>query len=217
MEVAADENGKIQSVRVHIDADMGAYMMLITPGVPLLGSFLYTGVYDIPNLAFTCDGYFTNLTPTDAYRGAGRPEASYAIERIMDLLAGEVGITPQEIRERNYINGGEAFENHEAASTLVFDSGHYRPAHDRLLKSPRSTSCELNRPDDVTPARQNSSVWACVPMSRSAAWRLHVRSAASTTALAVGNMQQFACFRPARSKLCLVRPRMDRATRRHGR
>ena len=91
MEVAADEDGKISSVRVHIDADMGAYMMLITPGVPLLGSFLYTGVYDIPNLAFTCDGYFTNLTPTDAYRGAGRPEASYAIERIMDMLAAEVG------------------------------------------------------------------------------------------------------------------------------
>ena len=109
-------------------------MMLITPGVPLLGSFLYTGVYDIPNLAFTCDGYFTNLTPTDAYRGAGRPEASYAIERIMDLLAGEVGITPEEIRARNYINGGEAFENHEAASTLIFDSGHYRPAHDKALE-----------------------------------------------------------------------------------
>ncbi len=134
MEVAADENGKISSVRVHIDADMGAYMMLITPGVPLLGSFLYTGVYDIPNLAFTCDGHFTNLTPTDAYRGAGRPEASYAIERIMDMLAAEVGITPEEIRARNYINGGEAFENHEAASTLVFDSGHYRPAHDRALE-----------------------------------------------------------------------------------
>jgi len=134
MEVAADENGKISSVRVHIDADMGAYMMLLTPGVPLLGSFLYTGVYDIPNLAFTCDGYFTNLTPTDAYRGAGRPEASYAIERIMDMLAREVGITPEEIRERNYINGGEAFENHEAASTLIFDSGHYRPAHDKTLE-----------------------------------------------------------------------------------
>ena len=102
--------------------------------MPLLGSFLYTGVYDIPNLAFTCDGYFTNLTPTDAYRGAGRPEASYAIERIMDMLAREVGITPQEIRERNYINGGEAFENHEAASTLIFDSGHYRPAHDKALE-----------------------------------------------------------------------------------
>ena len=88
IEVAADENGKIKGVRVHIDADMGAYMMLITPGVPLLGSFLYTGVYDVPAFGFTCDGYFTNLTPTDAYRGAGRPEASYAIERAHGPVGG---------------------------------------------------------------------------------------------------------------------------------
>ena len=134
IEAAADENGKLTAVKVHLDADMGAYMMLITPGVPLLGSFLYTGVYDIPNLSFTCDGWFTNMVSTDAYRGAGRPEASYAIERVMDIMAGQVGITPEEIRARNYIAGGEAFENHEAASTLVFDSGHYRPAHDRALE-----------------------------------------------------------------------------------
>ena len=134
IEAAADANGKITAVKVHLDADMGAYMMLITPGVPLLGSFLYTGVYDIPHLSFTCDGWFTNLTPTDAYRGAGRPEASYAIERVMDMMAAKVGITPEEIRMRNYIAGGEPFENHTAASTLVFDSGHYKPAHDRALE-----------------------------------------------------------------------------------
>jgi len=134
IELAADSNGKLQGVRVHIDADMGAYMMLITPGVALLGSFLYTGVYDVPAFGFTCDGYFTNMTPTDAYRGAGRPEASYAIERAMDLLALKVGVGPDEIRRRNYINGGEAFENHEVASTLVFDSGHYGPSLDRALE-----------------------------------------------------------------------------------
>ncbi|MDH3293243.1 MAG: xanthine dehydrogenase family protein molybdopterin-binding subunit [Acidimicrobiia bacterium] len=134
IEVAADENGKIKGVRVHIDADMGAYMMLITPGVPLLGSFLYTGVYEVPAFGFTCDGYFTNLTPTDAYRGAGRPEASFAIERAMDLLAAEVGVGPDEIRRRNYLNGGEKFENLTTASTLVFDSGHYGPSLDAALE-----------------------------------------------------------------------------------
>ncbi len=133
IEVAADENGKIAGVRVHVDADMGAYMMLITPGVPLLGSFLYTGVYDVPAFGFTCDGYFTNLTPTDAYRGAGRPEASYAIERAMDMLAAKVGVGPDEIRRRNYLAGGEAFENLETASTLVFDSGNYSPNLDAAL------------------------------------------------------------------------------------
>lgn len=133
IEVAADADGKIQGVRVHLDADMGAYMMLITPGVPLLGSFLYTGVYDVPAFGFTCDGYFTNLTPTDAYRGAGRPEASYAIERAMDMLALEVGVGPDEIRRRNYLAGGDAFEDLETASTLVFDSGHYTPNLDQAL------------------------------------------------------------------------------------
>ncbi len=134
IELAADSDGKLRGVRVHLDADMGAYMMLITPGVPLLGSFLYTGVYDVPAFGFVCEGYFTNMTPTDAYRGAGRPEASYAIERAMDLLALEIGVGPDEIRRRNYINGGEAFENHEAASTLIFDSGHYGPSLDRALE-----------------------------------------------------------------------------------
>ncbi len=134
IEIAADAKGKILGVRVHLDADMGAYMRLITPGVPLLGSFLYTGVYDVPAFGFTCDGYFTNLTPTDAYRGAGRPEASYAIERAMDLLANEVGVGPDEIRRRNYLNGGEAFQDLEVASTLVFDSGHYGPNLDKALE-----------------------------------------------------------------------------------
>ncbi len=133
IEIAADESGKIQGVRVHIDADLGAYLMLITPGVPLLGSFLYTGVYDVPAFGFSCDGWFTNLTPTDAYRGAGRPEASYAIERAMDLLANAVGVGPDEIRRRNYLGGGEAFEDLETASTLVFDSGNYSPNLDMAL------------------------------------------------------------------------------------
>lgn len=134
IELAADADGKLLGCRVHIDADMGAYMMLITPGVPLLGSFLYTGVYAVPAFGFTCDGWFTNCAPTDAYRGAGRPEASYAIERAMDLLAHKVGVGPDEIRRRNYLAGGEAFENLAVPSTLVFDSGHYAPNLDRALE-----------------------------------------------------------------------------------
>ena len=134
MELAADADGKLLGCRVHIDADMGAYMMLITPGIPLLGSFLYTGVYDVPAFAFTCDAWFTNLTPTDAYRGAGRPEASYAIERAMDLLAHAVGVTPEEIRRRNFLGGGGPFENVTISSTLTFDSGNYGPNLDRALE-----------------------------------------------------------------------------------
>lgn len=81
MELAADAQGKITAVRVRILGDMGAYLQLVTPGIPLLGAFLYAGVYDIPLYDFSCTSVFTTLTPTDAYRGAGRPEATYAIER----------------------------------------------------------------------------------------------------------------------------------------
>ncbi|NOX30019.1 MAG: xanthine dehydrogenase family protein, partial [Actinobacteria bacterium] len=133
IELACDADGKLTAVRVYIQADMGAYMQLITPGTPLLGSFLYTGVYACPNFGFVCEGFFTNLTPTDAYRGAGRPEASYAIERAMDMLAAEVGLAPEEIRRRNYAEGGEFFENWEAPSGLVFDSGNYAPNLDKAL------------------------------------------------------------------------------------
>lgn len=134
IELAADETGKLTAIRVNIDADMGGYLMLLTPGVPLLGSFLYHGVYETPHFSFTCKGWFTNLTPTDAYRGAGRPEASYAIERAMDLLALEVGVAPEEIRRRNFIQGGAAFEDWESPAGLIFDSGNYLPNMEKALE-----------------------------------------------------------------------------------
>jgi aerobic carbon-monoxide dehydrogenase large subunit len=131
IELAADANGKLTAVRVSIVADMGAYLQLVTPGVPLLGSFLYTGVYDVQAFSFLCTAVFTNLTPTDAYRGAGRPEASYAIERAMDTLAAKMGVDPAELRRRNYIKP-EQFP-YPSASGLVFDSGNYEPALDKAL------------------------------------------------------------------------------------
>ena len=70
---------------------MGAYLQIITPGTPLLGMFMFNGIYKMEALDFTCTGVFTTKTPTDAYRGAGRPEATYAIERIVDELATELG------------------------------------------------------------------------------------------------------------------------------
>src|SRR5690606_33974793 len=100
MDLAADAEGLVTAVRARITADMGAYLQLLPPGIPLLGAFLYHGVYDVPAYHFECTGVFTNRTPTDAYRGAGRPEATYAIERAMDALAREVGVDPAEIRRR---------------------------------------------------------------------------------------------------------------------
>ena len=122
VELAADENGKITAVRVRIIGDMGAYLQLVTPGVPLLGAFLYAGVYDIPKAYdFSCTSVFTNLTPTDAYRGAGRPEATYAIEMAIEALAREMKIDSFELRKRNYIKK-EQFP-YTAFSGLTYDSG----------------------------------------------------------------------------------------------
>jgi aerobic carbon-monoxide dehydrogenase large subunit len=123
IELAADKNGKVTAVRVKLLADMGAYLQLVTPGIPLLGAFLYHGVYDVPNYSFSCTSVFTTMTPTDAYRGAGRPEATYAIERAMDALAREVGIDAAELRRRNFIPA-DAFP-YSSAPGLVFDSGDY--------------------------------------------------------------------------------------------
>ncbi|MGH9193553.1 MAG: xanthine dehydrogenase family protein molybdopterin-binding subunit [Acidimicrobiales bacterium] len=132
IELAADGDGKVTAVRVKLLADMGAYMQLVTPGIPLLGAFLYGGAYDVPAYSFECTGVFTTKTPTDAYRGAGRPEATYAIERAMESLAQEVGVDSAEIRRRNYIPS-DRFP-YDASSGLTFDSGNYEPTLDRALE-----------------------------------------------------------------------------------
>ena len=126
MELAADAQGKITAVRVRILGDMGAYLQLVTPGIPLLGAFLYAGVYDIPLYDFSCTSVFTTLTPTDAYRGAGRPEATYAIERAVDSLARKMGIDPMELRKRNFIQK-EQFP-YTAMTGLTYDSGDHLAA-----------------------------------------------------------------------------------------
>jgi carbon-monoxide dehydrogenase large subunit len=130
VELAADASGKLTAVRIRLLADMGGYLQLITPGIPLLGAFLYAGVYDLPHAYdFSCTGVFTNLTPTDAYRGAGRPEATYAIERAMDQLADEMGIDPMELRKRNFI-AKEQFP-YTAFTGLVYDSGDHLAAAEK--------------------------------------------------------------------------------------
>jgi carbon-monoxide dehydrogenase large subunit len=127
IELAADADGKLTALRVRLVGDMGAYLQLVTPGIPLLGAFLYAGVYDLPAAYdFECTSVFTTLTPTDAYRGAGRPEATYAIERAMDALAAEVGIDPLELRRRNFI-AKEAYP-YTAWSGLTYDSGDHDAA-----------------------------------------------------------------------------------------
>ncbi|MCG5217260.1 xanthine dehydrogenase family protein molybdopterin-binding subunit [Streptosporangium sp. KLBMP 9127] len=129
--VAAELDGRIRGVKVDLLADMGAYLMLVTPGVPLLGAFMYNGIYKMDAYDFACTGVFTTKMPTDAYRGAGRPEATYALERLIDELAAEVGLDPLELRRRNWIKHEEF--PYTTIAGLTYDSGNYEAATDRAM------------------------------------------------------------------------------------
>src|SRR4028118_1899109 len=100
VELAANSDGKILGMRVKLLDDMGAYLQLLTPVIAISGAAMFPGVYTFDAFSIEIKGVFTNLTPTDAYRGAGRPEACYAIERAMDSLARELDMDPAEIRRR---------------------------------------------------------------------------------------------------------------------
>jgi carbon-monoxide dehydrogenase large subunit len=126
IKIAADQDGRIRGLSVDLLADMGAYLMLVTPGVPLLGAFMYPAIYKMDAYSFRCTGVFTTKMPTDAYRGAGRPEATFAIERIMDELANELGMEPLELRERNWIKHEEF--PYTTICGLTYDSGNYEAA-----------------------------------------------------------------------------------------
>src|SRR5262245_39605005 len=126
IKIAADTDGRIRGLEVDLLADMGAYLMLVTPGVPLLGAFMFPAIYKMDAYSFKCTGVFTTKMPTDAYRGAGRPEATFAIERIMDALADELGIEPLELRERNWIKHEEF--PYTTICGLTYDSGNYEAA-----------------------------------------------------------------------------------------
>ncbi|MGY1781472.1 xanthine dehydrogenase family protein molybdopterin-binding subunit [Geodermatophilus sp. SYSU D01036] len=132
IDIAATREGDVKGLRVRLLADMGAYLRLITPGVPALGAFMFPGIYKFPAYRFECDGVFTNKVPTDAYRGAGRPEATFAVERIMDELAVELGMDPLELRRRNWIDAAEF--PFTTVAGLEYDSGDYDSATQQALE-----------------------------------------------------------------------------------
>ncbi|MBC2961623.1 xanthine dehydrogenase family protein molybdopterin-binding subunit [Nocardioides deserti] len=124
--LAADREGNVTGLKVQLLADLGAYVSLVGGGVPVLGAFMFNAIYKFPAYHFAVQTVLTNKTWTDAYRGAGRPEATFAIERLMDELAAEVGVDPLEIRERNWIKH-EEFPFTTVAG-LEYDSGNYEAA-----------------------------------------------------------------------------------------
>ncbi|HWU21933.1 MAG TPA: molybdopterin cofactor-binding domain-containing protein, partial [Nocardioides sp.] len=124
--LAADKDGHVTGLKVDLLADLGAYVAIVGGGVPVLGAFMFNAIYKFPAYRFQTTNVLTNKAWTDAYRGAGRPEATYAIERLMDELAAEVGVDPLEIRERNWIKH-EEFPFTTVAG-LEYDSGNYEAA-----------------------------------------------------------------------------------------
>ena len=124
--LAARRDGTVTGLKVELLADMGAYLRLVTSGIPILGAFMFNGIYKFPSYHFTCTNVFTNKVPTDAYRGAGRPEATFAIERMMDELAAELSRDPLELRAQNWITHEEF--PFDTVAGLTYDSGNYEAA-----------------------------------------------------------------------------------------
>ena len=133
LDLAADGEGKVLAVKMRLIADIGAYEMVLTAAIPTLVAFMISGVYDIPAVRCDLTEVFTNKMPTDAYRGAGRPEGIYFLERGMDMLAAELGLDPAELRRRNFIQPDQF--PFTTAGGMTYDSGEYERTLDRALEN----------------------------------------------------------------------------------
>ena len=133
VDVAARRDGKVLGLKLRLIADIGAYNMLLTAAIPTLTMLMANATYDIPAIRTTLTEVFTNKTPTDAYRGAGRPEATYFVERAMDMLARELKMSPADLRRKNVI----APDKFPYATQMgaVYDSGNYGKALDLALEA----------------------------------------------------------------------------------
>ena len=130
--VAFDNDGKIQALKVFASQDMGGYADGTGMGMPVLTTAMSAGCYVIPNVSIAWRNVLTNTTPIAAYRGAGRPEATYLIERAMDHIAYKLDMDPTEVRRRNYIPK-DSFPYATHSELAVYDSGNFEGALDELL------------------------------------------------------------------------------------
>jgi aerobic carbon-monoxide dehydrogenase large subunit len=133
VEVAVKRDGTILGLRCHIIADLGAYYQLLTPMIPTFTGLMASGCYKIPAVRVEITGVLTNKMATDAHRGGGRPEATYLIERVLDLVAAELKKDPVEVRRNNFPQAKDF--PHATATGLIYDSGDYEKSLDLALKS----------------------------------------------------------------------------------
>ena len=132
VEAAVKKDGTILGLRYKVIADIGAYHQLFTPAIPPFTGLMLSGCYKIPAISMELTAAFTNKMATDAYRGAGRPEATYVIERMIDRVARELGIDPVKVRKKNFPKPSEF--PFKTATGLAYDSGNYQPALNKALK-----------------------------------------------------------------------------------
>lgn len=132
VQVAVKNDGTLLGLRYDVIYDLGAYLQLLTPAIPTLTGLMLSGCYKIPAIQLNCTQVYTNKMATDAYRGAGRPEATYLIERVMDRVAAELGMDPVELRRKNFPKP-EEFPFATAAG-LTYDTGDYAKSLDKALE-----------------------------------------------------------------------------------
>jgi aerobic carbon-monoxide dehydrogenase large subunit len=133
VEMAGTNDGTITAIRTRVYAGLGAYASTAGPGIPtILHGLVYSGAYRIPNILGTVYGVYTSGAPVDAYRGAGRPEAAYLVERLVDLYARKIGMDPTAVRRKNFIPRDQF--PYTVATGITYDSGDYEPALDKALK-----------------------------------------------------------------------------------
>jgi carbon-monoxide dehydrogenase large subunit len=152
IEVGCKNDGTLTGLRYNVIADLGAYHQLLTPAIPTLTGLMLSGAYRIPAIQMNVTGVFTNKMSTDAYRGAGRPEATYVVERAMDIVAAELKMDPVAVRRKNFPAANE-FPFHTATG-LDYDSGDYEAALARALEI--SDYARLR--DDQTKARAEGRI-----------------------------------------------------------
>jgi aerobic carbon-monoxide dehydrogenase large subunit len=133
VELAAKKDGTITGLRARVWAGLGAYLSTASTGIPtILHGLMLSGSYKIPNIHEDVYGMFTNTTPVDAYRGAGRPEATFIVERLVDLLAAELKTDPADLRRKNFIP--PFTDGHTVATGITYDTGNYDGALDKLMQ-----------------------------------------------------------------------------------
>ncbi|HEY2594703.1 MAG TPA: xanthine dehydrogenase family protein molybdopterin-binding subunit [Chloroflexota bacterium] len=131
VEAAVTSDGEIVGLKVRAIADLGGKYNVNTPGIAILTPMVLPGPYRTPNIEFTLEGVYTSKTPVGAYRGAGRPEATYLVERIVDVIADELHLDPADVRRKNFLRPNEF--PYTTPMGTSYDTGNYEPALDRVL------------------------------------------------------------------------------------